>query len=151
MKQKYYFFVWIAIFIIGIIIYVISLHNVHNISNITKITKITNSNSIKKEKIIYENYVIKDLSDHSYPIKINKELKQRCLHTNTWYKLISDNIIEKEIKIPDKIFNCLNKKLKWKKISTVKRWDIIIDNKWVIHKINSNVNINIIWYKMYWQ
>ena len=149
MKKKYYIIVWVSIFIV-FVLYISLWNGSKNIKNVNNNTLIKNT-LIKKEKIIYENYAIKDLNGHSYPIKINKELKKACFDTNTWYKLLSNNIIEKEIKMPNKIFDCLSKNLKWEKISTVKRWDIIIDNKWLIHKINSNVNINIIWYKIYWQ
>lgn len=139
MKKKY-LYIWIIIIVIIIFFFLFK-----------KWIHLATNKWYKKENIVYDNYIIKDLSWNTYSIKLDTKLKQQCFTVNTWYKLISDNIIEKKIKIPKKIYSCLSKKLNFKEIKLTRRWDIVVDNKWFIHKINSNISINIIWVKIYWQ
>jgi len=145
MKKKHYILVWIVLIIFVLIFFI-------NLKDKTKSKFVEDKiNNSSISDVIYENYTIKGLSGNTYVLKINQKLKKECFTTNTWYKLVSDNIIEKTFKIPVKNFDCMKGKLKFRRISDVKRWDIIVDNKWFIHKINSNVKMNLVWYKIYWQ
>lgn len=86
-----------------------------------------------------------------YSIMIRKSIDKECfINKNYKYKLIWNNIIEKKIKIENKLFDCLKNKVKFSKV-LLKLWEPGIDDKWVLHILSSNIKLSINWFRLSWQ
>lgn len=110
--------------------------------------KVSNKGKVKKKIKSYIEYKI-PVKGKEIMIKIGDK-KKLCFVSNTWYKLLTDNIIEKQVLISNGTFTCLKNKFKIKQYKQ-KKWDYIVDNKWVLHILKSNVSLNVKWIKIYWQ
>lgn len=142
MKNKKKFVIWfwlVLILFCAIILFFFSWKQAKDLEKQTKKVQ---------EKAIF---TIHYWTWESFAFDIDKKIKEKCFAYSTWFTLINDNVIEKSFKIPSETFSCIEDSLQFQEIKKTSRKDVVVDKDWNIHIINSNINLNLNWVKIYWQ